>query len=72
MFVQGLTAFSLTTVMLLLLIPWAQSIGLVDHPGERKQHIGQIPLIGGLAIFCAMLVLLPWFAPLNKNVFCYQ
>ncbi len=30
----------------------AQRIGLVDLPGGRKTHVGQVPLVGGLAMFC--------------------
>ncbi len=49
-----------TTVMcaafILVLEKYAPSLGLVDHPTDRKQHEGQIPLIGGLAIFCAIAI----------------
>ncbi|WP_238481049.1 MraY family glycosyltransferase [Dyella telluris] len=30
--------------------------GLVDHPSKRKQHVGKIPLVGGLAIFMGVTV----------------
>jgi UDP-GlcNAc:undecaprenyl-phosphate GlcNAc-1-phosphate transferase len=30
----------------------AERLGLVDVPGGRKQHEGNIPLVGGLAMFC--------------------
>lgn len=33
------------------LIPIAWKLGLVDNPCERKQHNGNIPLIGGLSVF---------------------
>lgn len=49
-----LTAFGLTVFFLLLLRPVAFHIGLVDHPGERKQHEGVVPLTGGLAMFLAL------------------
>jgi UDP-GlcNAc:undecaprenyl-phosphate GlcNAc-1-phosphate transferase len=32
----------------------APSLGLVDHPGGRRDHAHPIPLVGGLAIFLAM------------------
>lgn len=62
MFVQGLTAFALTAVLLLLLAPLARAIGLVDKPSGRKQHEGEIPLIGGLAIFLSLLILVLWLS----------
>ncbi len=31
----------------------AERLGLVDEPGGRKVHVGQIPLVGGVAIFAA-------------------
>ena len=31
--------------------PLAESIGLVDRPGGRKAHTGNIPVIGGVAMF---------------------
>lgn len=34
----------------------ALPLGLVDHPDERKHHVGSVPLVGGLAIFFGVLV----------------
>lgn len=62
MFVQFLTAFALTACLLLALAPVARVIGLVDRPSARKQHNGEIPLIGGLAIFLALVVLVFWYS----------
>jgi len=31
-------------------------IGMVDHPGPRKVHRTPIPLLGGLAIYCAAIL----------------
>jgi len=43
--------------------PFAIDVGLVDKPNERKQHSGNVPLIGGISIFLAVLaaslILLP-------------
>jgi UDP-GlcNAc:undecaprenyl-phosphate GlcNAc-1-phosphate transferase len=41
---------------LIILYRHAESIGLVDRPSERKKHVGNIPLIGGLAAFFGLLV----------------
>ncbi len=46
-----------------LLKPLAIRLRLIDSPGGRKQHQGDIPLIGGLAMFVGFL-----FALLTLNV----
>lgn len=50
----------LTTVVTLLLIPSlskiAISYGLTDKPDKRKQHSGEVPLVGGIAIFGALML----------------
>jgi len=51
-------AFATTAILILLLRPFAISVGLVDVPSGRKSHSGNIPLIGGLAIFIASLLAL--------------
>jgi UDP-GlcNAc:undecaprenyl-phosphate/decaprenyl-phosphate GlcNAc-1-phosphate transferase len=38
-----------------LLIPFATKIGWVDHPGERKVHESKTPIIGGMAVFVALV-----------------
>jgi UDP-GlcNAc:undecaprenyl-phosphate GlcNAc-1-phosphate transferase len=36
--------------------PIVIDVGLVDKPNARKHHDGQVPLIGGISIFAAVLV----------------
>src|SRR6202521_2136387 len=36
----------------------ALRVGMVDHPGPRKVHLQPIPLLGGLAIYCGVLIAL--------------
>ena len=48
--------FAVALVAGLLLARLAPALGLLDHPGGRKDHADATPLVGGLAIFCAMLV----------------
>lgn len=38
-----------------------QRFGLLDHPGDLKQHSRATPLLGGLALFATLLPLLPFF-----------
>ena len=43
-----------TLFAIFCLIPIANKIGLVDKPGGRKKHLGEIPLIGGISIFLVL------------------
>lgn len=43
-----------TLITIFCLIPIAKKIGLVDKPGGRKKHLGDIPLIGGISIFLVL------------------
>ncbi len=54
-FLGPLLAFAATAALIVLLRPLAISVGLVDVPNSRKSHSGNIPLIGGMAIFIAAL-----------------
>jgi UDP-GlcNAc:undecaprenyl-phosphate/decaprenyl-phosphate GlcNAc-1-phosphate transferase len=48
---QALLSFGLTVILILLFQPIAIKIKLIDSPGGRKHHQGEIPLTGGLAMF---------------------
>ena len=45
-----IVAFLVTTSMLFALRPLAIAVGLLDTPNARKQHKGDVPVIGGIAI----------------------
>src|SRR5213082_2182540 len=49
-------AFAVTAALTLTLRPLALRLRITDKPGGRKQHIGEIPLIGGIAMFIGILV----------------
>lgn len=51
-----MTVFCLTCVVIKVLHPLAQKVGLVDLPNERKLHVGAVPLIGGISIYCSVLL----------------
>ena len=51
-----LTAFLVTSATLNILARIAPLIHLTDNPSERKQHIGEIPVVGGLAIFLSLTI----------------
>lgn len=45
-----------TVLFMFALRPVARSIGLIDSPGGRKNHDGDIPIIGGLAMLAGILI----------------
>src|SRR5512135_548219 len=47
--------FLVSVTMMLALRPLATALGLVDVPGGRKTHVGEVPVIGGIAIFLGLL-----------------
>jgi len=44
-----------SAIAITVLRRFAGPLGLVDHPNERKHHVGSVPLIGGVAIFIGVL-----------------
>ena len=51
-----LLAIGSTVLSIALLRPISARLGLVDHPDKRKDHVGAIPLIGGIAIWFAFTI----------------
>ena len=51
-----IVSFISCAVFIKLLMPFAVRINLVDNPDHRKMHTGKIPLVGGLAIFLAIII----------------
>ena len=49
-------AFACTVILMVVLAPLAYHTGLVAEPGEHRHHDKPTPLIGGIAIFLALLV----------------
>ena len=47
-------AILVSAVALAALRPAATALGLVDKPGGRKLHEGDVPVIGGVAMFIGM------------------
>ena len=43
-------------VAIKLITPFAVNIDLVDKSNQRKKHIGNIPLVGGISIFIAIII----------------
>ena len=49
-------AFAGTVVLALALRPVAVRLRITDKPGGRKQRVGEIRLVGGIAMFIGILV----------------
>lgn len=52
-------------MFILITIPLAKKIGLLDSPNVRKIHRGKIPLVGGIAIFINMFLITLVFREIN-------
>ncbi|KGE03836.1 undecaprenyl-phosphate alpha-N-acetylglucosaminyl 1-phosphate transferase [Pseudohaliea rubra] len=53
---QLLVAFGVTLALLRLFASIAPRLSIVDPPNHRKLHQGEVPLVGGLAVFGALLL----------------
>ena len=53
---QSLSAFFATLICVVLLSFFAPALGLTDKPSNRKRHQGEVPLVGGIAIFIALSI----------------
>lgn len=63
----GLAAFAITLLVLWILGPVSRHIGLIDHPGGRKEHDAPTPLIGGIAMAIAFASALLWMGDPNPT-----
>lgn len=45
-----------TMLFMFALRPVARGIGLIDRPGGRKMHIGEVPVTGGLAMMGGLII----------------
>ena len=65
-------AFAVACLSIVGLRPLAANIGLVDRPCERKRHLGEVPLIGGIAIYFTVLIVSQVFLPESQLVNLYM
>lgn len=54
-FAAVIVSFAVTVALVLALRPVAITLDLVDRPGGRKRHSGEVPIIGGIAMFIGFL-----------------
>lgn len=50
-----LTSFLSSFLAIKIMKPFASRVGLVDIPNHRKKHQGEVPLVGGVAVFIGVL-----------------
>jgi UDP-GlcNAc:undecaprenyl-phosphate/decaprenyl-phosphate GlcNAc-1-phosphate transferase len=58
--ISGLIALVVGVGGCWLLLGWAERLRLVDHPVGRKDHAHPTPVIGGLAVYLALLAGICW------------
>ncbi len=49
-------SFSLCLLAMLALRPIAIAVKLIDRPGGRKAHVGEVPVVGGLGMLLGMVL----------------
>lgn len=60
------SALAISFIVYFLLIPVSVAAGLVDKPNARKNHNGEIPLVGGIGVYLAMMLVGVWVFPVNS------
>lgn len=65
---EFLIAFAGVFILTFVLAPFSSKIGLVDRPDNRKKHKGDIPLIGGIAMFSTCAAGAYFFVPANQEM----
>ncbi|MDQ0466177.1 UDP-GlcNAc:undecaprenyl-phosphate GlcNAc-1-phosphate transferase [Caulobacter ginsengisoli] len=63
---EFVAAFAAVTALIYLLDPLARKLGLLDHPGGRKDHAAPTPVTGGVAI--AIGTILPALALVSPSL----
>jgi UDP-GlcNAc:undecaprenyl-phosphate GlcNAc-1-phosphate transferase len=66
-----LLAFAAAALACFLLQPLARRWGLVDRPGGRKTHHGEVPLVGGIAMLLGLIAAIGASAQLRNEDAAY-
>lgn len=56
MILQAAASFFVCALAILALRPLAIAVDLIDRPGGRKYHHGEVPIVGGLAMFVGIVL----------------
>ncbi|WP_043148458.1 UDP-N-acetylglucosamine--undecaprenyl-phosphate N-acetylglucosaminephosphotransferase [Aeromonas media] len=65
---SGLVAFLGTALAIACLRPLSAKLQLVDLPNQRKQHVGAVPLIGGIAVCLGVYLSVFFTIPLQSSI----
>ena len=65
---QSLLAFFITILIIVVSAPVAIRLGLTDTPNARKRHVGEIPVIGGIAIFLTLALVGTFWGDSNQSL----
>ncbi len=49
-------SFALCLLAMFALRPVAIAVDLIDRPGGRKRHVGEVPVVGGLGMLLGMML----------------
>jgi len=60
-------ALAVTALLVEVARRLAPAVGLIDSPDSRKSHQGDIPLVGGIAIFAALVLVLAFQGTLVEH-----
>jgi len=60
--------FLSTFIFIIVIRPIAIRLKLIDYPDDRKQHKGEIPLIGGVGIFFGVITYLVYLPEENFTI----
>jgi UDP-N-acetylmuramyl pentapeptide phosphotransferase/UDP-N-acetylglucosamine-1-phosphate transferase len=63
----GILTLIVTAIVVEVARRLAPAIGLVDRPNERKSHQGNVPLVGGIAIFTGVVVIAVAYGALAEH-----
>ena len=66
--IQSLFAFFCTLTVIVVATPLARLVGLTDSPSQRKRHQGEVPIIGGIAIFVALALVGSFWGDSNQTL----
>ncbi|MDE2136634.1 MAG: undecaprenyl/decaprenyl-phosphate alpha-N-acetylglucosaminyl 1-phosphate transferase [Gammaproteobacteria bacterium] len=56
MVLEAVASFFVCALAILALRPLAKAVDLIDRPGGRKSHHGEVPVVGGLAMFIGVVL----------------
>ena len=66
-----LVLFLLSVIIQSVMSKIGIQFNLIDSPSQRKSHVGDIPLVGGISIFISLSFFLVWMPNFFESTFIY-